>query len=63
VLSLLNNDNKFNDGTIEDGKVTFSGELKTPIGKMTYNVTGTFIDDRIDAVAKTKLGNLKIRSK
>jgi predicted TIM-barrel fold metal-dependent hydrolase len=63
VLSLLNNDNKFNDGTIEDGKVTFSGELKTPMGKMTYNVTGTFIDGKIDAVAKTKMGNLKIKSK
>lgn len=63
VLSLLNSDNMFNDGTIEDGKVTFAGELKTPMGKMTYNVTGTFIDGKIDAVAKTKIGNLKIKSK
>jgi len=63
VLSLLNNDNMFNGGTIEDGKVTFSGELKTPMGKMSYNVTGTFIDGRIEAVAKTKMGNLEIKSK
>jgi hypothetical protein len=63
VLSFLNNDNMFNGGTIENGKVTFSGELKTPMGKMAYNVTGTFINGRIEAVAKTKMGNLKIKSK
>ena len=63
VLSLLNNDNPFSGGTIEDGKVAFSGKLKTPMGKMSYNVTGTFIDGRIEAVANTKMGNLEIKSK
>ncbi len=63
VLSLINNDNPFSGGTIEDGRVAFSGELKTPMGKMPYTVTGTFIDGRIEAVAKTKMGNLTIKSK
>lgn len=63
VLSLLNHDNPFGGGTIEDGKVAFSGDLKTPMGKMAYHVTGTFIDGRIDAVANTKMGNLEIKSK
>lgn len=63
VMSLLNNDNPFTGGTIENGRVTFSGELKTPVGKMAYDVTGTFIDGKIKAVAKTKMGNLEIRSK
>jgi predicted TIM-barrel fold metal-dependent hydrolase len=63
ILSIMNNDNKFTGGKIEDGKVTFSGELKTPMGKMPYTVTGNLIDGKIDAVAKTKLGELAIKSR
>lgn len=63
VLSLLNNDNPFSGGIITDGKVAFSGDLKTPMGKMPYSVAGTFIDGIIDAVAKTKMGDLAIKSK
>ncbi len=63
VLSLLNNDNTFSGGTIIDGKVSFSGDLKTPMGEMPYTVTGTFIHGKIDAVAKTKMGDLAIKSK
>ncbi|MBP2659828.1 MAG: hypothetical protein H6Q69_2860 [Firmicutes bacterium] len=42
-----------------EGDVAFSGDLKTPMGKMPYSVTGTFIDDRIDAIAKRKMGELR----
>lgn len=63
VLFLINNDNPFSGGTIEDGRLAFLGELKTPMGMMPYNVSGTFIDGKIDAVAKTKMGNLIIKSK
>lgn len=63
VMSILNNDNPFSGGMIKDGNIAFSGELKTPIGKMAYDVTGIFIDGRIDAMAKTKIGNLIIKSK
>jgi hypothetical protein len=63
VLSLLNHDNPFSGGSIEDGKVAFRGDLKTPLGKMAYTVTGTLLDGRIDAVAKTKMGELLIRSR
>jgi predicted TIM-barrel fold metal-dependent hydrolase len=63
VLSLMNNDNPFSGGTLEDGKIAFSGEMKTPVGKMAYTVTGTFIDGSIEAIAKTKMGNLSIKSK
>jgi hypothetical protein len=63
VLSLLNHDNPFSGGSIEDGKVAFRGDLRTPLGKMAYTVTGTLLGGRIDAVAKTKMGELVIRSK
>ena len=62
-LSLLNHDNPFSGGSFEDGKVTFKGELKTPIGRMAYTVTGTLMEGKIEAVAITKMGELKIRSK
>lgn len=63
VFSLMNHDNPFSGGTYKDGKGAFTGELKTPVGKMAYDVTGTFVDGKIEAVAKTKLGNLAIKSK
>ncbi len=62
-LSLLNHDNPFSGGSFKDGKVAFKGELKTPVGSMAYAVTGTLVDGKIEAVAKTKMGELKIRSK
>jgi predicted TIM-barrel fold metal-dependent hydrolase len=63
VFSLFKNDNVFSGGTMKDGKGTFSGDLKTPVGKLSYSVVGTFVDGKIEGVAKTKLGDLKIQSK
>ncbi len=63
MLSLLNHDNPFSDGSIENGNVSFKGDLKTPLGKMPYTVTGTLMEGKIKAVAKTKMGDLVIRSK
>jgi hypothetical protein len=62
VLSLLNHDNPFSGGSIEAGKVAFQGELKTPMGRVAYTVTGTLVTGKIEAVAKTKMGELLIRS-
>jgi len=63
MLSLLKHDNSFSGGSIEDGKIAFRGELHTPVGCMPYIVTGTLIEGKIEAVAKTKMGVLSIRSK
>lgn len=63
-FAFMGNDNAFSGGTIdENGSVAFRGDLKTPIGKMAYAVTGTLKDGMIDAVAKTKMGDLAIHSK
>jgi hypothetical protein len=37
--------------------------MKTPVGSMPYTVVGTLIEGKIEAVAKTKMGGLSIRSK
>lgn len=64
VISFMGQENEFKNGIIdESGNVTFSGEMKTPIGKMAYTSTGKMVDGKIEAVAKTKLGNIEIRSK
>ena len=55
--------NEFENGTIdENGNLSFAGKLKTPVGAMAYTITGTLVDGKINAVAKTKLGDLKIVS-
>jgi hypothetical protein len=64
TIFFMKNDNTFTGGTIDEaGNVAFKGDLKTPIGKMAYTISGTFVDGKIDAVAKTKMGDLAIKSK
>lgn len=64
TIFFMKNENKFSGGTIDEaGNVSFKGDLKTPIGKMEYTITGTLIDGKIDATAKTKMGDLAIKSK
>jgi predicted TIM-barrel fold metal-dependent hydrolase len=64
TISFMKNDNAFTGGSIDaNGNVSFKGDLKTPVGKMPYTVTGSFKNGIIDAVAKTKMGDLSIKSK
>lgn len=64
MISFMGKDNEFTGGTIdENGNLTFKGKLKTPIGAMDYTIIGTLVNGVIDAVAKTKMGDLKIHSK
>jgi predicted TIM-barrel fold metal-dependent hydrolase len=63
-LTFMGKVNAFTGGTIDaDGKVAFSGDLQTPMGKIPYTLTGTFKNGVIDALAKTKMGDIPIRSK
>ena len=64
TIFFMKNKNEFSGGTIDEtGNISFKGDLKTPIGKMEYTITGTFADGKIDATAKTKMGDLAIKSK
>lgn len=64
TIFFMKNQNEFSGGTLDEaGHISFKGDLKTPIGKMAYTITGTLTDGKIDAVAQTKMGELAIRSK
>lgn len=64
TIRFMGKDNAFTGGSIdESGNLFFQGTLKTPMGGMNYAITGTLAGGVIDAVAKTKMGDLKIRSK
>lgn len=64
TIFFMKNENEFTGGSIdENGNISFKGDLKTPVGKIAYTIDGTFVDGKIDAVAKTKMGDLAIKSK
>ena len=64
TIFFMKNENEFTGGSIdENGNISFKGDLKTPVGKIVYTIDGTFVDGKIDAVAKTKMGDLAIKSK
>jgi hypothetical protein len=64
ALTIMGAEHRFSGGTIDgDGKLSFSGELATPMGSQAYAVTGTLRDGKLTAAAKTKMGDLTIRSK
>lgn len=64
TIFFMKNENEFTGGSIdENGNISFKGNLKTPVGKIAYTIDGTFVDGKIDAIAKTKMGDLAIKSK
>lgn len=64
TLTLLGKTNEFADGSIDAaGNVEFSGKMHTPFGKMPFNLKGTLIDGKIEALTTSKIGNFKIHSK
>ena len=63
-LTAMGKSGKFENGTVNaDGSFECSGILESPMGKMQYTLTGTLSEGKVNAVAKTKMGELKITSK
>ena len=63
-LTAMGKGGAFQNGTIDAaGNLSLSGEIKAPMGTAAYQMTGTFVDGKIDAVAKTKMGDIKIQSR
>ena len=63
-LAVMGKGGDFSGGTIDaDGNISLNGTIKAPMGNMNYTLTGTFRDSKLDAVAKTKMGNITIKSK
>ena len=49
-----------NAGTINGEDITFSGKLKTPVGKMDYTFVGKVEGDKLSGVMKTKKGDFPV---
>lgn len=62
-LDVLGNSNTFENGTVNRDSCTFSGELKTAMGKIAYVVEGNVDGDTLTGTSKTKKGDFKITGK
>ena len=63
-LTAMGKSGDFSGGMIDaEGNISLSGTIKAPMGSVNYTMTGTFRDGKLDAVAKTKMGNITIKSK
>lgn len=60
-ISALGKDNEITPGTYDNDQFAFSGELKTAVGKLAYELNGTVDGDTLSAVAKTKKGELILK--
>lgn len=47
-------------GTASGNSFSFAGEADTPLGTMSYQITGTADGQTLAATAKTKVGDLKV---
>lgn len=63
TLETMGTKNNFTGGTVEGNKCAFSGEFKTPIGPITYEILGIVEGDNLDIYAETNKGRFKISGK
>lgn len=62
-LVVMGNDNHFETCSADGNNFTFTGEIKTAVGKVAYECTGKVEGDNIEGTAKTKKGNLSLSGK
>lgn len=63
-LTAMGRSDDLGSGTIDaEGNISLRGTVKAPMGSMSCALAGIFRDGRVDAVAKTRMGNITIRSK
>lgn len=60
-MSALGKENEITPGTYSGDDFAFSGELKTAVGKLAYNLSGTVNGNELSGVAKTKKGDLILK--
>lgn len=56
-------ENPFSNGTIRDNNFSFSGVLKSSVGKMEYEATGQVDGDTLRGEAKAKKGTIQLTGK
>ncbi len=62
-MIVLGQENAFIPGKTDGTAFSFSGELKTAVGKMAYDCSGSVEGDAITGSVKTKKGTLTITGK
>ncbi len=62
-LVVMGNDNLFETISLDGNNFNFTGEIKTAMGKVPYECTGSVEGDNIEGVAKTKKGNMSLSGK
>lgn len=62
-MTVMGKENPIGPGTAEGDNFSFSGELKTAVGKLAYMCEGRVEGNAISGVAKTKKGDLPLTGK
>lgn len=62
-LVVMGNDNLLETVNIDGNHFIFTGEIKTAMGKVSYQCTGSVDGDNIEGIAKTKKGNMSLSGK
>ena len=57
TMVILGKETPIENGETDGEHIRFSGELKTPVGKVAFDCVGTIKDGALNAEAKTKKGN------
>lgn len=63
AMIVMGQENPIAAGTVTGDSFTFTGELKTAVGKVPFECSGTVTGDEITGTAKTKKGNLAMTGK
>lgn len=62
-MIVMGKENPIGPGTTDGSAFRFSGEIKTAVGKLAYDCTGSVAEDVLTGVAKTKKGDLALSGK
>ena len=60
ILEVMGNKNYLSGGKAEENKCAFTGDLNTPVGKITYQVLGILNGEKLDIYVETNKGRFKI---
>lgn len=61
AMLVLGKENLINPGKVNGNEFTFTGKLKTAVGMLEYECTGSVEGDELVGIAKTKKGNMQLK--
>lgn len=63
AMIVMGKENQIGSGKTDGSAFSFSGEIKTAVGKLPYECTGNVTGDELTGIAKTPKGNLSLSGK